>query len=127
MKKKSISQGQLLVVKECLSKAHAEDMAFRTSPLYSSILVVRNLIVLDEPASSIDPIEEIRLYKYFKELSKGKTSIIVTHKIGSAKIADRIIVMDYGEILEYGTHESLIKANGLYAKMFETQAQWYIS
>jgi len=58
------------------------------------------LIVLDEPTSAIDPIEETALYKKFKQLAKGKTAIIVTHKLGSARIADKIVVMKFGEILE---------------------------
>lgn len=85
----------------------------------------RKIIVLDEPTASIDPLEESQIYKQFKELSKGKLSILVTHRLGSARIADRIIVMDKGKIVEVGTHEKLIKNNKKYAYMFNSQAQWY--
>ena len=85
------------------------------------------LIVLDEPTAAIDPIEESRLYEKFAEISADKTAIIVTHRLGSAKIADRIIVMDNGEIAEVGTHQELLGANGLYAKMYSAQESWYIS
>ena len=85
-----------------------------------------DLIVFDEPTSAIDPIEESKLYNRFKEISKGKTAVLVTHRLGSARIADRIIVLDKGEICEEGTHEQLLNNNGIYEKMFKEQAQWYV-
>lgn len=85
-----------------------------------------SLIILDEPTAAIDPLEETRLYKQFASISEGKTAIIVTHRIGSAKIADRIIVMDEGKIIETGTHQELMNHNGKYSRMHQAQAQWYI-
>ena len=82
-------------------------------------------IILDEPTAAIDPIEETKIYKQFKELTKGATSIIVTHRLGSARIADLIAVMENGSIVEIGTHESLVKSNGKYAQMWLAQAQYY--
>ncbi|MBU3092894.1 ABC transporter ATP-binding protein/permease [Clostridium sp. CF011] len=86
-----------------------------------------NMIILDEPTASIDPIEETKLYKKFKEMSDGKTSIIVTHRLGSAKIADKIIVLDKGRIVQLGTHDELISINGEYKDMYKSQSKWYIS
>ena len=83
------------------------------------------LIVLDEPTAAIDPIEEANVYRQFKNISTGKTSIIVTHRLGSVKDATRIIVLDQGKIIEDGTHEELLEQNGLYATMFHAQAGWY--
>ncbi len=83
------------------------------------------VIVLDEPTSAIDPIEEYALYNKFKEMSKDKTAILVTHRMGSCKIADHIIVMDEGQIIEEGTHEDLMNKNGKYKEMYVAQAQWY--
>jgi ATP-binding cassette subfamily B protein len=83
------------------------------------------MIVLDEPTAAIDPIEEQALYYKFAEISKGKTAVIITHRIGSARIADRIVVMEKGEIVEIGTHYELVKNNGIYAEMFHTRASWY--
>lgn len=86
---------------------------------------VNGFIVLDEPTSAIDPIEETKIYKQFAHLAEGKCALIVTHRIGSAKLADRIIVMDSGKIVDIGTHEELIARPGQYARMWEAQAQWY--
>lgn len=86
---------------------------------------VNDFIMLDEPTSAIDPIEETKIYKQFAHLAEGKCALIVTHRIGSAKLADRIIVMDAGEIVDIGTHEELIARPGQYARMWEAQAQWY--
>ena len=86
---------------------------------------VNGFIVLDEPTSAIDPIEETKIYKKFAELAKGKCALVVTHRIGSAKLADRIIVIEAGKIVDMGTHKELIARPGQYAKMWEAQAQWY--
>ncbi len=86
---------------------------------------VNGFIVLDEPTSAIDPIEETLVYKQFARLAEGKCALIVTHRIGSAKLADRIIVMDGGRIADMGTHDELISRPGQYAKMWEAQAGWY--
>lgn len=87
---------------------------------------VHNMIVLDEPTAAIDPVEETNIYSKFAEMAKGNTAIIVTHRLGSAKIADRIVVMDKGAIAEIGTHEELIENMGKYAEMYNAQSKWYI-
>ncbi len=83
------------------------------------------VVVLDEPTAAIDPIEEVNVYKKFAELAKGKTAFIITHRLGSARIADRILVMNQGEIVEVGTHEELMNRKNLYYNMFVEQAKWY--
>lgn len=84
-----------------------------------------DIIVLDEPTAAIDPIEEKRMYLHFKDIAKDKTAIIVTHRIASAQLADRIIVLKNGRIVQDGTHEELIKKEGEYSTLFLTQAKWY--
>lgn len=83
------------------------------------------LIVLDEPTASIDPIEETLVYNQFAKITTEKTAIIITHRIGSVKLADRIIVMKAGKLVEQGTHDELIKSNGEYARLFYLQEKWY--
>ena len=85
-----------------------------------------DFIVLDEPTAAIDPLEETRLYNEFVSICEGKTAIIATHRLGSAKIADYIIFMKDGVIAEHGTHIELIKQNGEYKKMYDMQSQWYL-
>ena len=84
-----------------------------------------DLIVLDEPTAAIDPIEESNIFRLFSEYAKDKTAILVTHRFGSTKIADRILLMEDGRICELGTHEQLMKQNGKYAQMYREQASWY--
>lgn len=88
---------------------------------------IHDVIVLDEPTAAIDPIEESKLFQTFAQISKDKTAIIVTHRLGSTKIADRTVVMDKGKIVDIGTHQELMQRGGLYAEMYTAQADWYVS
>lgn len=85
-----------------------------------------DFIVLDEPTSAIDPLEETHLYEEFIDICEGKTAVIVTHRLGSTKIADCIIVMKDGIIVEQGTHAELIEQNGEYKRMYDMQSKWYL-
>jgi len=84
-----------------------------------------DLILLDEPTASIDPLEEQAVYERFMEIAAGRTAILVTHRLGSARLADRILVMRDGRIVEDGTHRQLLERRGLYHDMFTAQADWY--
>lgn len=84
-----------------------------------------DMIVLDEPTAAIDPLEEADIYRKFAEISRDKTAFIVTHRLGSAQIANRIIVMDSGHIVDMGTHEELMRREGRYREMYHAQAKWY--
>lgn len=86
---------------------------------------INDVIVLDEPTSAIDPIEETKIFEEFAKIASDKTAILITHRIGSAKIADRIIVMNDGGIIETGTHEELLDQQGMYYKLFRAQQKWY--
>ena len=84
-----------------------------------------DFIVLDEPTSAIDPLQETRLYQEFMEICRDKTAVIVTHRLGSIKIADRIVVLKDGYLVEEGTHAELMALDGEYKRMFDAQSQWY--
>jgi len=90
-----------------------------------SFFRTHQLIVLDEPTAAIDPIEETKIYNRFAEISKNKTAIIVTHRLGSVKLADRILVMKQGKLAEQGTHADLMAVNGEYNRLYKSQEQWY--
>lgn len=85
----------------------------------------KEVFVFDEPASALDPIAELEQFMNIKEKLAGKTAILISHRVGFARMADRIVLMDQGEIKETGTHEELMKKNGLYAHFFNEQAIWY--
>lgn len=84
-----------------------------------------DLLFLDEPTAAIDPLEEKALYEKFMELAAGHTAVLVTHRLGSAKLADRILVMDEGRLSAAGTHKELMQSCPLYKSMYESQAGWY--
>ena len=92
-----------------------------------SFFRAHRFIVLDEPTAAIDPIEETKIYNRFAEISKGKTALIITHRLGSVKLADRILVMKNGKLVEQGTHAQLMAAEGEYARLYKSQEQWYIA
>ncbi|AFZ34573.1 Xenobiotic-transporting ATPase [Stanieria cyanosphaera PCC 7437] len=83
------------------------------------------IIVLDEPTSAMDPKAEYEVFENFRQLIKGQAAILISHRLSTVKMADRIYVMDQGSIVESGTHEELIQLQGSYAYLFETQAQNY--
>jgi len=82
-------------------------------------------IILDEPTASLDPIAESRLYESFSSVLRKRGSILISHRLASAKLADRIIVIEGGEVIESGSHEELMKNGDLYSVMYEEQSEWY--
>ncbi len=84
------------------------------------------IIFLDEPTSAIDAEKESDLYYCFQKMGENKITFITTHRLGAARFADRIIVMDSGRLVEQGTHEELLRKKGLYYKMWEAQKKWYV-
>ena len=85
----------------------------------------RDIIAFDEPTAAIDPLEESALYNKLREISEGKIGLLITHRIGSARIADEIVVMNGGKVSERGTHEELMERKGEYFSMVQAQAKWY--
>jgi len=85
-----------------------------------------DVLILDEPTASLDPIAEQEIFNQFDELREDKTTIFVSHRLSSATIADKIIVLEYGEVIEMGDHAHLMHDKGKYYTLFSTQAKRYI-
>lgn len=83
-------------------------------------------VILDEPTAALDPIAEAEIYENFDTLIGDKTAIYISHRMSSCKFCDRIVVINNGRIEEEGSHDSLMDKNGLYAKMYNTQANYYV-
>ena len=83
------------------------------------------LLILDEPTSALDARAEYTVFQRFAELTKGKTAILISHRFSTVRMANRILVLDKGQIIEVGSHEELIKKNGHYAELFSLQAKGY--
>lgn len=85
------------------------------------------LQILDEPTAALDPLSESRLYEEFEQISRGRTSIFISHRLGSTGLADQIFVLRDGRVTESGSHQELMSMQGLYARMYESQKSWYQS
>lgn len=83
------------------------------------------IMVLDEPTAALDPIAEAEIYKNFAEMTGGRTTLLVSHRLGVTSLVDRILVFRDGEIVEDSSHRDLLKKNGYYAELFHAQAKWY--
>ena len=83
------------------------------------------VVILDEPASALDPIAEAQVYENFDRLVNGKTAIYISHRMSSCRFCDDIMVFDDGRIAERGSHESLLAAKGLYSQLWNAQAKYY--
>lgn len=83
------------------------------------------IMIFDEPAAALDPIAEMEQFMEIKKKIEGRTSVLISHRVGFARLADRILVMDGGRLVEDGTHEELMQKDGVYASFFREQAKWY--
>jgi ABC-type multidrug transport system fused ATPase/permease subunit len=98
---------------------------------WQRIALARSLVnnkaiqILDEPTAALDPIMENKVYEEFSKVSKDRTTIFISHRLGSTKMADIIFVIDSGRVAEFGTHESLMLNGQIYEKMYTSQRKWY--
>lgn len=82
-------------------------------------------VILDEPTASMDPVSEYKMYQLFCSLMKSRGSLMISHRLASAKMADYILVLKHGNIIEQGNHDDLMKNQGIYYTLFCKQAEWY--
>ena len=83
------------------------------------------LLILDEPTSALDARAEYEVFQRFAELTKGKSAVLISHRFSTVRMADRILVLEKGQLLEIGSHEELLALNGRYAELFHLQAKGY--
>lgn len=85
----------------------------------------RDILIMDEPAAALDPIAEMEQFAEIKKSLRDRTAILISHRIGFARLADRIFVLQDGRLAEAGSHEELMEKKGIYHTMFNNQAEWY--
>ena len=93
--------------------------------LARGLFAERPLLILDEPTAAIDPQTEVELIQRMMTFKGQVTTVVISHRLGVSRNADRILVMDEGRLVEQGTHSELLTQNGLYAAMWRAQAGWY--
>jgi len=84
-----------------------------------------DVLVLDEPTAAMDAQAEAEVFEHFRQLARGRITILISHRFSTVRMADRIAVLDRGRIVEYGSHEELMSQNGRYAQLFKLQARGY--
>ena len=82
-------------------------------------------MILDEPTAALDPVAEADIYQKYNEMTRGKSSVYISHRLASTRFCDRILMLDHGKICEEGTHEELLGLNGKYAELYEIQSKYY--
>lgn len=83
------------------------------------------LVILDEPTAALDPLAESEIYENFNELTNNKTSIFISHRMSSSKFCDKVLLLDDGKIVDFDSHENLMKGNNLYKDLYLAQAQYF--
>ena len=84
------------------------------------------LLILDEPTSALDARAEHEVFLRFAELISGKSAVLISHRFSTVRMADRILVLENGQMVEIGSHEELLAKGGKYAELFTLQAQGYV-
>lgn len=104
-----------------LSKGQMQKLA-----VARAFLSEADFILLDEPTASLDPISERKIYMKSKQIFQGKTTLFITHRLGAISQMDKILVLDQGRLVEQGSHEELMRADGIYRKLYQTQREMYV-
>ena len=84
------------------------------------------VMVLDEPTAALDPLAEADIYTRFNQMVRGKSAIYISHRLSSCRFCDNIAVFSEGNMVQYGTHDELVNADGHYGELWKAQAQYYV-
>lgn len=115
----------------CLNREVYEDAVLFSGGETQRLMLARALykdapfVILDEPTAALDPIAEADIYGKYNEMTQGKSSIFISHRLASTRFCDRILMLGDGKILEEGTHEELLNLGGKYAQLYEIQSKYY--
>lgn len=115
----------------CLCRSIYEDAILLSGGETQRLMLARALyknapfVVLDEPTAALDPIAESDMYLKYNEMTSGRSSVYISHRLASTRFCDRIIMIDNGNICEEGTHEQLLKLGGKYAELYDVQSKYY--
>ena len=119
-------KGKTLLVREINEDSTDFSGGERQKMLFARTLYLDTpLVILDEPTAALDPIAENELYLNYGKAMENKTGIYISHRLSSTRFCDRILLLEHGEIVEEGTHESLLAGNTRYAELFEIQSKYY--
>jgi ABC-type cobalamin transport system ATPase subunit len=116
------------LIKESLKVISSTPRAFMRSPVvgdHNKIGSGAQLLILDEPTAALDAQTEYDVYLRFHDLTRGKTTLIISHRFSTVRMADVILVLDGGRIIEKGNHQDLISAGGEYQRLYKLQADRY--
>ena len=83
------------------------------------------MLVLDEPTAAFDPKAEVEVYRSFADMSVGKSVLLISHRLGAARLANRVVFLEGGRITEEGSHTEMVQSGGRYAEMYAVQSEWY--
>jgi ATP-binding cassette subfamily B protein len=84
-----------------------------------------SVVILDEPTAALDPLAEANIYTHLNEMIQDKTTVFISHRMSSCRFCEDILVFDEGQLVQRGTHDSLVNETGLYQKMWQAQAAYY--
>ena len=101
------------------------DYAVGTERLRVSYMRDAQLVILDEPTAALDARAEYEVFQRFAELTKDKAAMLISHRFSTVRMANRILVLDKGQLIEIGSHEELLEKGGHYAELFQMQAMGY--